>query len=140
MTIKLRLEFKHRFQLCFFFVKQNTLIKPSECLFRSCQLYYDSNFVCFLRKRRESSADSGIRSMGSKSRRESHHNAISDFKTEVAKLWQRRESVTTTIVSPSSVSTRRDSGESIKSGRRDSITYSQHASRRGSGESAKSSK
>lgn len=93
-----------------------------------------------LRKRRESSADSGIRSMGSKSRRESHHNAISDFKTEVAKLWQRRESVTTTIVSPSSVSARRDSGESIKSGRRDSITYSQHASRRGSGESAKSSK
>ncbi|ENN80633.1 hypothetical protein YQE_02946, partial [Dendroctonus ponderosae] len=62
-------------------------------------------------------------------------------KTEVAKLWQRRESVTTTtIVSPSSVSARRDSGESSRSGRRDSTSYSQHASRRGSGESGKSSR
>ncbi|KAL1506052.1 hypothetical protein ABEB36_005484 [Hypothenemus hampei] len=89
------------------------------------------------KKRRESSADSGIRSMGSKSRRDSHHNAISDFKMEVAKLWQRRESVTTstTIVSPSSVTARRDSGESSKS-RRDSTSYSHHASRRGSGESS----
>ncbi|KAH1026856.1 hypothetical protein HUJ05_000469 [Dendroctonus ponderosae] len=93
------------------------------------------------KKRRESSADSGIRSSGSKSRRDSHHNAISDFRTEVAKLWQRRESVTTTtIVSPSSVSARRDSGESSRSGRRDSTSYSQHASRRGSGESGKSSR
>ncbi|KAF7282389.1 hypothetical protein GWI33_002703 [Rhynchophorus ferrugineus] len=92
------------------------------------------------KKRRESSADSGIRSMGSKSRRDSHHNAISDFKTEVAKLWQRRESVTTTVISPSSVSARRDSGESSRSGRRDSSSYSQHASRRGSGESGKSSR
>ncbi|XP_030767315.1 uncharacterized protein LOC115891057 isoform X1 [Sitophilus oryzae] len=93
-----------------------------------------------LRKRRESSADSGIRSMGSKSRRDSHHTAISDFKSEVAKLWQRRESVTTTIISPSSTSARRDSTDSFRSGRRDSSSYSQHASRRGSGESGKSSR
>lgn len=35
------------------------------------------------RKRRESSADSGIKSLSSKSRRDSHHTAISDFRTEV---------------------------------------------------------
>lgn len=35
------------------------------------------------RKRRESSADSGIKSSSSKSRRDSHHTAISDFRTEV---------------------------------------------------------
>ncbi|KAJ8933134.1 hypothetical protein NQ314_014201 [Rhamnusium bicolor] len=94
--------------------------------------------ICYLhyRKRRESSADSGIRSMGSKSRRDSHHTAISDFKTEVAKLWQRRESITTTIITPSTM--RRDSGESSKSGRRDSISHSHHTSRRGSGESGRS--
>ncbi|XP_072392456.1 uncharacterized protein [Diabrotica undecimpunctata] len=95
------------------------------------------------RKRRESSADSGIRSMGSKSRRDSHYTAISDFRTEVAKLWQPKESTpTTTIVSPSSISyvapSRRDSGESNRSGRRDSTSHSHHASRRGSGESGKS--
>ncbi|XP_060531510.1 uncharacterized protein LOC132705096 [Cylas formicarius] len=89
------------------------------------------------KKRRESSADSGIRSMGSKSRRDSHHTAISDFKTEVAKLWQRRESVCN-VVSPSSATARRDSGESARSGRRDSTSYSHQASRRGSGESGKS--
>ncbi|XP_018576857.1 uncharacterized protein LOC108915334 [Anoplophora glabripennis] len=90
------------------------------------------------RKRRESSADSGIRSMGSKSRRDSHHTAISDFKTEVAKLWQRRESITTNTVVTASTMPRRDSGESSRSGRRDSTTHSHHTSRRGSGESGKS--
>ncbi|XP_066145389.1 uncharacterized protein rsh isoform X2 [Euwallacea fornicatus] len=91
------------------------------------------------KKRRESSADSGIKSIGSKSRRDSHHSAISELKAEVQRMWLRKESMTaTTIVSPSSVSARRDSGESSRSGRRDS--YSQHASRRGSGESGKSSR
>lgn len=95
-------------------------------------------YYVYFRKRRESSADSGIRSMGSKSRRDSHHTAISDFKSEVAKLWQRRESITTnTVVSPSTMP-RRDSGESSRSGRRDSTTHSHHTSRRGSGESGKS--
>ncbi|KAJ3658730.1 hypothetical protein Zmor_010454 [Zophobas morio] len=89
------------------------------------------------RKRRESSADSGIRSMGSKSRRDSHHTAISDFRSEVAKLWQRRESNTPTMIT-ASTSPRRGSGESSKSGRRDSVSHSHGASRRGSGESGRS--
>lgn len=90
------------------------------------------------RKRRESSADSGIKSLGSKSRRDSHHTAISDFRSEVAKLWQRRESNTTTVITASSTP-RRGSGESNRSGRRDSVTTHSHgASRRGSGESGRS--
>lgn len=89
------------------------------------------------RKRRESSADSGIKSIGSKSRRDSHQTALSDFRTEVAKLWQRRESNTTTIITASSTP-RRGSGESSRSGRRDSTSHSHGASRRGSGESGKS--
>ncbi|KAK9885705.1 hypothetical protein WA026_012470 [Henosepilachna vigintioctopunctata] len=91
------------------------------------------------RKRRESSADSGIRSISSKSRGDSH-NVISDFKSEVARLWRRRESTSTTVVT-TSTSPRRDSGDSSKSGRRDSSGHSGHsrgASRRGSGESGKS--
>ncbi|XP_066245501.1 uncharacterized protein rsh isoform X1 [Euwallacea similis] len=97
------------------------------------------NMTIKLRKRRESSADSGIKSIGSKSRRDSHHSAISELKAEVQRMWLRKESMTAAaIVSPSSVSARRDSGESSRSGRRDS--YSQHASRRGSGESSKSSR
>lgn len=87
------------------------------------------------RKRRESSADSGIRSMGSKSRRDSHHTAISDFRSEVAKLWQRRESTATMVAA--STSPRRGSGESSKSGRRDSTSHSHGTSRRGSGESGR---
>lgn len=89
------------------------------------------------RKRRESSADSGIKSIGSKSRRDSHHTAISDFRSEVAKLWQRRESNTTTVITASSTP-RRGSGESNRSGRRDSVSHSHGASRRGSGESGRS--
>ncbi|KAG5897569.1 hypothetical protein JTB14_007281 [Gonioctena quinquepunctata] len=99
------------------------------------------------RKRRESSADSGVRSMGSRYRQDAHHTIMQDFKTEVAKLWQRKQSITTvaptvtteTVVSPSAVSRRRDSGESSRSGRRDSTTHhSRHGSRRGSGESGRS--
>ncbi|XP_019872492.2 uncharacterized protein LOC109600755 isoform X4 [Aethina tumida] len=86
------------------------------------------------RKRRESSADSGIRSMGSKSRRDSATNALSDFRSEVAKLWRR--DTTTTVLSPNS--NRRGSGESSKSGRRDSTSHSYGTSRRGSGESGRS--
>ncbi|XP_044749572.1 uncharacterized protein LOC123310202 [Coccinella septempunctata] len=67
------------------------------------------------RKRRESSADS-----------------------EVARLWHRRES-NSTIIMTASTSPRRGSGESSRSGRRDSSGHSGHsrgASRRGSGESS----
>lgn len=89
------------------------------------------------RKRRESSADSGIKSISTKSRRDSHQTALSDFRSEVAKLWQRRESNTTTIITPSPAS-RRGSGESSRSGRRDSVSHSHGTSRRGSGESGRS--
>ncbi|XP_022903403.1 uncharacterized protein [Onthophagus taurus] len=89
------------------------------------------------RKRRESSADSGIKSLSNKSRRDSHQTALSDFRSEVAKLWQRRESNTTTTVITASSTPRRDSGESSRS-RRDSASHG--TSRRGSGESGKSSR
>lgn len=74
-----------------------------------------------LRKRRESSADSGIKSM--KSRRESH---TSDFQ----KHWPRKESSnerdkentdTGTSTDCTRNGSRRDSGESFRSGRRDSM-------------------
>lgn len=87
-----------------------------------------------IRKRRESSADSGIKSTSSKSRRESiHTTAISDFRSEVAKLWSRRESQT--VIIPTADQRRRGSGESSRS-RRDSRRDS--SSRRGSGESLRS--
>lgn len=91
--------------------------------------------VSSMRKRRESSADSGIKSISSKSRRDSHTTAISDFRSEVAKLWQRRESTTVIVAN---TDRRRGSGESSRSGRRDSTT--QGTSRRGSGESGRSSR
>ncbi|XP_017779072.1 PREDICTED: uncharacterized protein LOC108564517, partial [Nicrophorus vespilloides] len=96
------------------------------------------------RKRRESSADSGIKSIGTRSRRDSHqnnnnnHTALSDFRTEVAKLWQRRESNATTTIITASSPPRRGSGESNRSGRRDSVSHSYGTSRRGSGESSRS--
>ncbi|KAF6212504.1 hypothetical protein GE061_013027 [Apolygus lucorum] len=81
-----------------------------------------------LRKRRESSADSGVKSVSSKS-------AISDFRSDIAKLWgSRREN--TVIMASSTSPARRGSGESARSiGRRDSTLS---GSRRGSGESARS--
>lgn len=93
------------------------------------------SMMASLRKRRESSADSGIKSTSSKSRRDSHATAISDFRSEVAKLWSRRESTTVIVAS---TERRRGSGESSRSGRRDSTTHG--TSRRGSGESGRSSR
>ncbi|XP_075233852.1 rap GTPase activating protein radish [Lycorma delicatula] len=90
--------------------------------------------VASMRKRRESSADSGVKSSSTKSRRESHSSAISDFRSDLARLWSSRRESTVIIAS----STRRGSGESARSGRRDSTTVITSASRRGSGESAKS--
>lgn len=62
----------------------------------------DSSHMASLRKRRESSVDSGIKSTtSSKSRRDS---AISDFKNDLAKLWNKREIIqpqpAPTIISP----------------------------------------
>uniref|UniRef100_T1HRR2 Rap-GAP domain-containing protein n=1 Tax=Rhodnius prolixus TaxID=13249 RepID=T1HRR2_RHOPR len=68
-----------------------------------------------IRKRRESSADSGVKSASNKS------SAISDFRSDIARLWgSRRES--TVIVA--SATPRRGSGDSARSGRRDSVVSS----------------
>ncbi|XP_031776631.1 uncharacterized protein LOC100122885 isoform X2 [Nasonia vitripennis] len=91
----------------------------------SRQTTTDSSHLASLRKRRESSVDSGIRSqVSTKSRRDS---AISDFKNDLARLWGKKDSVSQpqpppTVISPTP---RRGSGESRNS-------------RRGSGESARS--
>lgn len=96
------------------------------------------SMLASIRKRRESSADSGIKSTSSKSRRDSHTTAISDFRSEVAKLWSRRESTTVIVASSDR---RRGSGESSRSGRRDSTQGRRDStSRRGSGESGRSSR
>nr|XP_018897162.1 PREDICTED: uncharacterized protein LOC109030581 [Bemisia tabaci] len=80
-----------------------------------------------VKKRRESSADSGVKSSSTKSRRES--SVVSDFRSDLAKLWSSRR--VSTVIVPT---VRRGSGESGHSDRRDSLV----TSRRGSGESAKS--
>lgn len=83
------------------------------------------------RKRRESSADSGVKSASTKSRRESG-STIADIKSDIARMWRNRDH--SSVIIPSA-ERRRSSIESSRSGRRDS-TALQSASRRGSGESA----
>lgn len=78
-----------------------------------------------LRKRRESSADSGVKSASGKS------SAISDFRSDIARLLGSRRDSTVIVASP-----RRGSGESGRSGGRRDSTVS--GSRRGSGESSRS--
>ncbi|XP_033611251.1 uncharacterized protein LOC111874180 isoform X2 [Cryptotermes secundus] len=92
----------------------------------------DSSTVAALRKRRESSADPSIKL--AKTRRDS--TAISDFRSDLARFWSRRESTTTVITPREPSQQRRGSGESSRSGRRDSTTLIN--SRRGSGESSRS--
>ncbi|XP_063224698.1 uncharacterized protein LOC134532208 [Bacillus rossius redtenbacheri] len=94
----------------------------------------DSSTAATVRKRRESSADQSLKS--AKGRRDS--TAISDLRSDLARLWSaRREStVIGTIITAREPSQRRSSGESARSGRRDSLTAG--GSRRGSGESARS--
>jgi hypothetical protein len=92
----------------------------------------DSSTVAALRKRRESSADPTVKQ--AKTRRDS--TAISDFRSDLARLWSRRESTTTVITPREPSQQRRGSGESSRSGRRDSTTLIN--SRRGSGESSRS--
>lgn len=88
-----------------------------------------------IKKRRESSADSGIKSVSSK-RRDSSTTAISDFRSDIARLLgSRRESTVengnTSISKPELA--RRGSGESGKSRRNSNAN-----SRRSSGESGRS--
>lgn len=86
------------------------------------------------KKRRESSADSGIKSISTK-RRDSSTTAISEFRSDIAKLWgSRRESVvepSNTVLQNAEI--RRGSSESSKTRRN-----SNENSRRGSGESGRS--
>lgn len=82
------------------------------------------------RKRRESSADSGVKSASTKSRRESGSTIAAD----IARIWRSKDHTTVIVASSDR---RRSSVESHRSGRRDSNNH-QGGSRRGSGESAKS--
>ncbi|XP_020294253.1 uncharacterized protein LOC109859929 isoform X2 [Pseudomyrmex gracilis] len=103
--------------------RRETLADIAKSLPWPRQATTDASHLASLRKRRESSVDSGIRSqLSTKSRRES---AISDFKNDIARLWSKKDATPQqppTVISPSP---RRGSGES-------------RYSRRGSGESAKS--
>nr|XP_012143628.1 PREDICTED: nuclear pore complex protein DDB_G0274915-like [Megachile rotundata] len=105
--------------------RRETLADIAKSLPWSRQTTTDASHLERLRKRRESSVDSGIRSQAStKSRRDS---AISDFKNDIAKLWGKKDATPQaqpppTVISPTP---RRDSGESRNS-------------RRGSSESARS--
>ncbi|XP_012275503.1 uncharacterized protein LOC105697084 [Orussus abietinus] len=106
--------------------RRETLADIAKSMPWSRQQTTDASHLASLRKRRESSVDSGIRSqVSTKSRRDS---AISDFKNDLARLWSRKDSQQQpqpppTVIAPSP---RRGSGESVRT------------SRRGSGESAKS--
>ncbi|XP_011642478.1 uncharacterized protein LOC105430558 [Pogonomyrmex barbatus] len=105
--------------------RRETLADIAKSLPWSRQTTTDTSHLASLRKRRESSVDSGIRSqMSNKSRRDS---AISDLKNDIARLWSRKDTLLQpqpppTVISPTP---RRGSGES-------------RYSRRGSGESARS--
>ncbi|KAG7197084.1 hypothetical protein KM043_015669 [Ampulex compressa] len=105
--------------------RRETLADIAKSLPWSRQTTTDVSHLERLKKRRESSVDSGIRSqVSTKSRRDS---AISDFKNDLAKLWSKKDALPQpqpppTVISPTP---RRGSGESKNS-------------RRGSGESARS--
>ncbi|XP_076685202.1 rap GTPase activating protein radish isoform X2 [Andrena cerasifolii] len=104
--------------------RRETLADIAKSLPWSRQTTTDASHLERLRKRRESSVDSGIRSQAStKSRRDS---AISDLKNDIAKLWSKRDSTPQSLPAPKVISPtpRPDSGDS-------------RSSRRGSGESAK---
>lgn len=69
--------------------RRETLADIAKSLPWSRQTTTDASHLVSLRKRRESSVDSGIRSQVSgKSRRDS---AISDFKNDIARLWSKKD-------------------------------------------------
>ena len=69
--------------------RRETLADIAKSLPWSRQATTDASHLASLRKRRESSVDSGIKSQYStKSRRDS---TISDFKNDFAKLWNKKE-------------------------------------------------
>lgn len=81
--------------------RRETLADIAKSLPWSRQTTTDASHLASLRKRRESSVDSGIRSqVSTKSRRDS---AISDFKNDIAKLWSKKETPQPqppTVISP----------------------------------------
>ncbi|XP_011499321.1 PREDICTED: LOW QUALITY PROTEIN: uncharacterized protein LOC105363353 [Ceratosolen solmsi marchali] len=110
--------------------RRETLADIAKSLPWSRQTTTDSTHLASLRKRRESSVDSGIRSqVSTKSRRES---AINDFKNDLARLWSKKDAQPQqqpppTVLSPTlrrgsgeSKNSRRGSSESSRS-RRDSV-------------------
>lgn len=69
--------------------RRETLADIAKSLPWSRQTTTDASHLVSLRKRRESSVDSGIRSqVSSKSRRDS---AISDLKNDIARLWSKKD-------------------------------------------------
>lgn len=69
--------------------RRETLADIAKSLPWSRQTTTDASHLASMRKRRESSVDSGIRSqVSTKSRRDS---AISDFKNDLARLWSKKE-------------------------------------------------
>ncbi|XP_025163068.1 uncharacterized protein LOC105182753 isoform X5 [Harpegnathos saltator] len=116
--------------------RRETLADIAKSLPWSRQTTTDASHLVSMRKRRESSVDSGIRSqVSAKSRRDS---AISDFKNDLARLWSKKDAPQTqpppTVISPTprrgsgeSRNSRRGSGESLRS-RRDSMITAQSTS------------
>ncbi|XP_077280205.1 LOW QUALITY PROTEIN: rap GTPase activating protein radish [Temnothorax americanus] len=117
--------------------RRETLADIAKSLPWSRQTTTDASHLVSLRKRRESSVDSGIRSqVSSKSRRDS---AISDLKNDIARLWSKKDVLLQpqpppTVISPTprrgsgeSRNSRRGSGESARS-RRDSVVTGQSQS------------
>ncbi|XP_014613053.1 PREDICTED: uncharacterized protein LOC106791710 isoform X1 [Polistes canadensis] len=98
--------------------RRETLADIAKSLPWPRQATSDASHLASLRKKRENSEDSGIRSQAStKSRKDS---TISDFKSDLAKFWSKRDvqpQQPPTVISPTP---RRGSGESARS-RRDSI-------------------
>ena len=82
--------------------RRETLADIAKSLPWSRQTTTETPHMASLRKRRESSVDSGIRSqISGKSRRDS---AISDFKNDLVKLWTKRDAPQSqpppTVISP----------------------------------------
>ncbi|XP_046833659.1 uncharacterized protein LOC124430726 isoform X1 [Vespa crabro] len=102
--------------------RRETLADIAKSLPWSRQTTSDASHLASLRKKRENSEDSGIRSQAStRSRKDS---TISDFKSDLARLWSKRDvqpQQPPTVISPTP---RRGSGESARS-RRDSIIAGQ---------------
>ncbi|XP_023248561.1 uncharacterized protein LOC106638170 [Copidosoma floridanum] len=110
--------------------RRETLADIAKSLPWSRQTTNDASHLANLRKRRESSVDSGIRSQASSKSGRRDSSAISDLKNDFARLWGKKDAQPQVPAQPPTVispTPRRGSGESRNS-------------RRGSGESGRSRK